>query len=65
MNHRQVEVICRFCGAKGIESMDDPVPGVCPDCLERELALGRHPDDLEPYIRECVLGAMSETTQPS
>ncbi|HKE98037.1 MAG TPA: hypothetical protein VKG45_03780 [Actinomycetes bacterium] len=29
---------CRFCGAPGLESEDDPAPGVCPRCLDERMA---------------------------
>lgn len=29
---------CRSCGTWGIETPDDPAPGICPVCLEQRMA---------------------------
>lgn len=31
-------VTCRHCGQTGHETPDDPAPGVCPDCLDQQMA---------------------------
>src|SRR4051812_18186606 len=55
---------CRACGVTGIETVDDPAPGLCPNCFERQMQQLDHDLAVDPCPETLIRGLLGIGVRP-